>query len=58
MGMNQQAKNKLKSEFGLQDSDFDQGDDEDTLVSTIANKTGQPEAEVRQRVQQASQSGQ
>lgn len=53
MGMNQQAKDKLKQQFGLQDSDFDQGTDEDTLVATIVNKTGQEEAEVRQSVQEA-----
>jgi hypothetical protein len=53
MGMNQQAKDKLKSQYGLEDSDFDQGDDENTLVTTITTKTGQPEAQVRQQVQQA-----
>lgn len=56
MGMNQQAKDKLKSKFGLQDSDFEQGEDEDTLVSTITNKTGQSEAQVRQQVQEAQRS--
>lgn len=55
--MNQQARQALKTEFGLQDSDFDQGEDESTLVSTIVNKTGKDENEVRQRVQQAQQQG-
>ena len=53
MAMNQQTKDKLKTQFGLQDSDFDAGDDESTLVRTIVNKTGQDEAEVRQQVQAA-----
>lgn len=53
MGMNQQGKDQLKAQYGLQDSDFDNGTDTDTLTSAIVNKTGQDRNEVRQAVEQA-----